>query len=282
MIDTLARAEMRNRLPSPSCDVDNDGVVATPSGGGEGDGADVPLGVAGAAGVVDNGGVVATPSRSRARRTRPSLPALRAEVLLGLIHRAVTDPSFPTSHGKRRIETQVVITLDTLLGLRQDPASINGRPVPGPIARELANASSGLRRLVTDPVSGHLLDYGDAYPVPRDLAEFVLARDGECRVPHCHVRATVSDLEHAVPREQHGRSSSSNLGPMCRSHHTPKTAGHTDLVDSAADGSAVYVTVLGQRIAIPPRPILEPGTRAQTPQAPRAPESTPDDTPPPF
>jgi hypothetical protein len=116
-------------------------------------------------------------------------------VLLGLIHRAVTDPTFPTSHGKRRIDTQVVITLDTLLGLRQDPASINGRPVPGPIARELANASSSLRRLVTDPVGGHLLDYGDAYPVPQPLAEFVLARDGECRVPHCHVRATVSDLE---------------------------------------------------------------------------------------
>ncbi len=207
---------------------------------------------------VDKYGVLGTPHEPRPAAPRPSLPALRAEVLLGLLHRAVSDPSFPTSHGKRRVDTQVVLTLDTLLGLRDDPACINGRPVPGPIAREMASGSSTLRRLVTDPVAGHLLDYGDAFPVPAPLAEFVLARDGECRVPHCHVKATVADMEHAIPRGQGGSSSSQNIGPMCRSDHTSKTAGHTDVVDSSADGSAMYVTVLGQRIAIPPRPVLEP------------------------
>jgi hypothetical protein len=69
---------------------------------------------------------------------------------------------------------------------------------------------------------------------------------------------------------------------MCRSDHTAKTAGHTDLVDSAADGSAVYVTVLGQRIVIPPRPILEPGARQPAQQVPHPSESTLVDTVAPF
>jgi hypothetical protein len=184
------------------------------------------------------------------------LNQLRAEVFFRLLQRAVTDPSFPTQHGKRRIETQVVIGLDTLLGLREDPATINGRSVPADIARELATGTTALRRLVTDPVSGHLLDYGDRRDPPAALTEYLLARDRECRVPHCHIRATASDLDHAPPRRRGGVTSASNLGALSRGHHTPKTAGWTDILNSRADGSATYLTILGQQIPIPPRPVL--------------------------
>ncbi|HEY7859413.1 MAG TPA: hypothetical protein VIC82_13025, partial [Candidatus Nanopelagicales bacterium] len=37
-----------------------------------------------------------------------------------------------------------------------------------------------------------------------------------------------------------------------------KTAGLTNIIDSHPDGSATYITVLGQRIHIPPRPVMEP------------------------
>lgn len=151
-------------------------------------------------------------------------------------------------------------------GCRRSPLLSNACSVhpawtyPGPrsIARELADRTSTLRRLVTDPVQGHLLDYGAAFPVPQALAEFVIARDRTCRVPGCNLPAVVTDLDHAIPREQDGSSSSENLGALCRTHHTLKTAGLTDVQDSEADGSATYLTVLGERIQIPARPVLEP------------------------
>jgi hypothetical protein len=49
-----------------------------------------------------------------------------------------------------------------------------------------ADESGTWRRLVTDPVTGQLLDYGqDTYRPPKDLAEFVIARDQTCTFPGC-------------------------------------------------------------------------------------------------
>lgn len=165
-------------------------------------------------------------------------------------------PDVPTEHGKRRTETQVVITRGTLLGLREDPGTINGVSVPGPIARELATDSSVLRQLVTDPVTGHLLDLGRKYKPSAELTDYLIARDERCRVPHCRIRASACDLDHAIPFVPGGPTSTTNMGALGRSHHSPKTAGYTDMTDSANDGSATYVSVLGQRIPIPPRPVL--------------------------
>jgi hypothetical protein len=246
VLDTLARARLHHLGTT-----DDDGVLRTPSDDGRpqssppGGETAIPA---------DGNGVLRTPPAAGA--ASPTLDQLRAEVFFCLLQRAVTDPAFPTAHGKRRVETQVVLTLDTLLGLRQDPGTINGRSVPADIARALASGTTALRRLVTDPVRGHLLDYGTAREPPAELVEFLLARDGECRVPHCRIRASACDLDHAVPRTQRGPTSSTNMGALSRGHHTPKTNGWTDIIESSADGSATYVSILGQRIPIPPRPVL--------------------------
>lgn len=224
-------------------------------------------------------GVLGTPSAGA--HPVPTLDQLRAEAFLDLLDRAGSDPNFPTEHGKVRIETQVVLTLPTLLGLRADPATINGQSVPAKIARELASGTTALRRLVTDPVTGHLLDYGTREHPPAALTEFLLARDKTCRLPHCNIRASATDLDHVLPRSRGGATSSTNMGALSRGHHSPKTAGLTDITDSRPDGSATYITVLGQRIPIPPRPVLEPP--APDPEPP-PPDSTwpPNSGPPPF
>jgi hypothetical protein len=212
---------------------------------------------------------------------KPTLDQLRSQVFLDLLARAVHDPTFPTEHGKRRIETQIVIDLPTLLGLRDDPATINGQSVPGPIARELATGTTAIRRLVTDEVTGHLLDYGDRYQPPAALTEFLIARDETCRVPHCNIRAAACDLDHAKPKTQRGPTSSANMGALSRGHHSAKTAGLTDIIDSHPDGSATYITVLGRRIHIPPRPVLEPPA-PEPRDAEQATTDPPEYGPPPF
>lgn len=82
----------------------------------------------------------------------------RVEALVGLLCRSRTDHGARTSEG---VQVQVVVDLPTLSGLADNPAVIPGYgPVPAPIAREWAADASSWRRLVVDPVTGALLDYG--------------------------------------------------------------------------------------------------------------------------
>ncbi len=66
-------------------------------------------------------------------------------------------------------------------------------------ARALARDGTW-RRLVTDPLSGALLDVGRTrYRPPADLDELVRLRDGACVRPGCSVPSHACDLDHTVP-----------------------------------------------------------------------------------
>src|SRR6266511_96609 len=74
-----------------------------------------------------------------------------------------------------------------LMGLTEHGAELAGYgPIPAQVARELA-ADGTWRRLLTDPVSGHLLDYGrTTYRPPAALADFIRARDHHHHPHHHH------------------------------------------------------------------------------------------------
>jgi len=87
--------------------------------------------------------------------------ARRAEALVGWARQALADPGVKEAAG-RPVEAQVIIDLPTLLGLADNPGELAGvGPVPAEVARALA-ADDGAtwRRLVVEPVTGALLDYG--------------------------------------------------------------------------------------------------------------------------
>ncbi len=64
----------------------------------------------------------------------------------------------PVNPGKPLV--QVVIPFDTLNGTAEHPGELVGYgPIPAPLARAIA-AEGVWKRLVTDPLSGALLDYG--------------------------------------------------------------------------------------------------------------------------
>ncbi|MGH8573351.1 MAG: DUF222 domain-containing protein, partial [Gammaproteobacteria bacterium] len=75
-------------------------------------------------------------------------------------------------------QVQMTVPASTLLGLDDVPGELAGYgPIPANLARELA-ADATWRRLLTDPASGALLDYGrSTYRPPAALADFVRARD---------------------------------------------------------------------------------------------------------
>jgi hypothetical protein len=133
-----------------------------------------------------------------------------------------------------RIRIDVTVALSTLLGLDDQPGELAGLgPIPAEQARALA-AGGIWRRLVTDPLTGAVLDVGRTrYKPPQPMAEHVLARDSVCVAPGCSVPAHRCDLDHTT--EYHGRpangapeqgtTSADNLGPLSHHCHRLKTDG---------------------------------------------------------
>lgn len=183
--------------------------------------------------------------------------ACRADALAGRVLGGRDDDGTVTwDPAPQAVTLEVVVDLDTLRGLADRAALVGGEPVPGQVGRDLAAVARFFRRVVVDPVDGHLLDYGDQQYLPDPVRRFCFARDGGCREPGCTRRAVrFLELDHAeeFPR---GSSSSSNCGALCRGSHARKTLGLFDITDSAADGSATVTSAWGQVVRIPPRPYL--------------------------
>jgi len=170
----------------------------------------------------------------------------------------------------------VVMDLDTLRGEADRHALVNGEPMPAAVAREQAEAATLWRRAVTDPVDGHLLDYGREQYLPEKLRDYVLARD-LCQVPGCTTRAASRlQMDHAIPFPD-GDTSAANCGGLCVNHHQQKTARLADLTDTDNDGSGIWITAWGQRITIPPRPFLHDPADPTTVAAPPRPSGPLDD-----
>ena len=152
------------------------------------------------------------------------IDARRADALLALAAAALADPNLPQAHG-RRVQVQVVMDPSTLLRFNEQPAELVGYgPIPAVVARALA-ADGTWQRLVAEPVTGHLLDYGETvYRPPQVLKDFLQARDVTCQFPGCGMPAYRSELDHIVPfGSSGGRTSASGMCALCKRHHQAKT-----------------------------------------------------------
>jgi hypothetical protein len=129
----------------------------------------------------------------------------------------------PSEHGMRP-SVQVTVALSTLLGLDEQPGELDGTgPIPASVARRIAADETGTwRRLVTDEL-GKLIDYGRrTYRPPKDLADYVIARDRTCRFPHCNRRAARCEVDHREAWECGGATCAFNLDVLCPRHHHGK------------------------------------------------------------
>jgi len=206
--------------------------------------------------------------------------ACRADALAArILGDRAEDGSITWDRSQVAVTVNVVIDLPTLRGESDQIALVDGQPVPAEIGREYAAFATWWRRLVTDPVDGHLLDYGTATYLPDKLRRYVLARDGGCRNPSCTTRAASRmQMDHAEEFPT-GASNSANCGALCTTCHQLKTAAYADVENSQADGSCTWVTAWGQRIHVPPRSVLPPEPE---PPPPAEPEPPTVEDPPPF
>ncbi|GLZ46679.1 HNH endonuclease [Actinomycetospora sp. NBRC 106375] len=178
----------------------------------------------------------------------------------------------------RNVQVRVVVSADTLLGLDDPPAEVTGYgPITAAEARGLAaGADATWRRVLTDPVSGAVLDVGHRrYRPPAAMAEHVRNRDLTCTFPGCRVPSQACDLDHLVvydPNDPDGRTAADNLHPPCRHHHRIKHLPGWS-VARGPDGSVLWTTPTGRRFRTI-RPVLVPATVEDVPPRPE-PEDEP-------
>lgn len=160
---------------------------------------------------------------------------------------------FPTPTQPIRVHVDVIVDLPTLMGLQDNDAEIvGGGSITAQSVRDLIrnDKSATMRRLVTDPTTGHLLDIGrKRYAIPDVLREFIEIRDQRCRFPGCDARAATSEIDHARAWDDGGKTERGNLGALCKRHHQVKTHGGWTIAGSDATGACDWIAPSGQRYA---------------------------------
>jgi len=174
--------------------------------------------------IIDQG-MEAFARSAKAQGDERTLGQLRAAAITQWAAGYLTGPQAPTSHG-RPVAVQVTMGLDTLLGLSDQPAEVTGGGLIPADAARAALRDATLRRLILDPVTGWLLDYGrTTYRVPAGLAEAINARYVTTTGPGCSSPARDGDQDHSTSWAQGGATSAGNLHPPDRRWHNAHTHG---------------------------------------------------------
>jgi hypothetical protein len=174
------------------------------------------------------------------------------------------------------------VPFSTLIGIDDHPGELVGYgPIPSGVARRLA-AQGTWRRLLTDPATGRLLDYGTTrYAPPQDLRDVIIARDRECMFPTCSMPAHRGQIDHTISYP-HGPTAQTNLGPPCDPHHDLKTRWGWQ-VDQAEEGRFIWTSPVGRTYEQEPQPIgpiIIPPVTSQDTDSPDKPDPPHDGVPP--
>ncbi|MFW6090802.1 MAG: DUF222 domain-containing protein [Actinomycetota bacterium] len=207
---------------------------------------------------------------------------------LGCCNPACTDSSaqpLGTQHGVR---AHIVVRMNatTAAGLDDLPAELEGfGPITADAARRLA-ADATWRRLLTDPATGQLLDYGRSmYQPPQALRDFLIARDVTCGFPTCSWPARLSDLDHEPAWNDGGETKPDGMISLHRRHHNAKTHHGHRIVQQPDGGPWHWFTPTGHSYKIHPT-VLDTlrvlGNQADDPDPPGGQEPEEDPEPPPF
>ena len=194
--------------------------------------------------------------------------SLAADHLGGCAHGC--GPKLGKRHG-RAATVNVTVPYSTLIGIDDAPGELEGYgPVTAAVARRIA-AGGTWRRLLTDPASGALLDYGQTrYLPPQDLVDHVIARDRTCRFPTCSQPASRCQVDHTIAAGADGWSTSvHNCGPLSGGGcHNAKTHGRWQL-QQPEPGRYVWIAPTGHTYTVDPEiigPIVQPARPRAGPQ----------------
>jgi hypothetical protein len=118
-------------------------------------------------------------------------------------------------------QVHIEIPLLTLLGRDTTPATLEGIvPIDPATARKLVADAPGFYRLLTDPVTGSIVAFDDAFRyLPKSLRRAVRLVDGHCTAPWCDATEKESDGHHPDEWADSNDTSLDNSALLCQPDH---------------------------------------------------------------
>ena len=146
-----------------------------------------------------------------------TMAQLRADLLSDLLTGA-------GSASKVGVTVALTIPALSLLGHADEPALLEGvGPIDMDTARRLCAQAPSITRLLTDPVTGTVLQMDSRqYRPSAALKRWLAIEQVTCDFPGCGRRAAHCDLDHTRAWADGGSTSAANLTHRCRKHHTMK------------------------------------------------------------
>jgi hypothetical protein len=175
-----------------------------------------------------------------------SIDQIRADALVDIILRPTEAPD------RIRYTINLTIPADVLVGahgidtVAAAAAAFTGAGIDSDLVAAVA-ADATWRRILTDPIDGHVLDAKPRrYKPGKALAEHIRTRDPHCRWPGCRQPARRTDLDHTIPAENDGPTITGNLAALCRKHHRLKHLPGWKC-EQTGDGELTFTTPTGRR-----------------------------------
>lgn len=151
-----------------------------------------------------------------------TIDQLMSDLALDLIIGRADDVPVPAY---ARPIVNVTVPLETLAGVRDDPATLSGGTViPADLARAIATSEGATwYRLLTDPAGDPVTLSTKSYQPTDAIWRYVVATRPVCAHPTCDRPAVECQLDHKEPYPA-GPTDTVNLQPLCQRHHRAKHA----------------------------------------------------------
>lgn len=157
-----------------------------------------------------------------------TLDQRRADLLPVLLSRATGTNCAVTAQPTVAARVNVVVGIETLLGLSHEPGHLEGYgPICPQQARRIANGHAAQWRFLLTATDGSVVDASArTYSPTAAIKRLTQLKRTTCAFPHCAMPAERCDLDHNQAFHRGGPTAVSNLAPLCRRHHNGKSAGH--------------------------------------------------------
>lgn len=151
-----------------------------------------------------------------------TLDQLRADVIGEMLLGGDSDSADGSSSVGVRVG--LLIPVLSLLGHDTQPAILEGYgPIDMATARRLTKKAKSFYRVLTDPVTGTVLDIDrTTLRIPADMRRWLQMRDQTCVFSGCGRKAKFCELDHIRDRQYGGITKVANLEHLCKKHHREK------------------------------------------------------------
>jgi hypothetical protein len=179
---------------------------------------------------------LAQQAKRKSSSDRRTLDQRRADLLPALLQGTTTTAATGTASALVPAHVNVVVGIETLLGLSHEPGHLDGYgPICAEQTRRIADAHASRWRFLLTASDGTPVAASRTYTPTAAIKHLTQLKHTTCAFPHCAMPADRCDLDHNQPFDKGGPTSTGNLAPLCRRHHNAKTHGHWNLTRHGDD-----------------------------------------------